>query len=350
MMCKTAALRGATFAVALIAMPTMAHASDACAPDAIVTSADVRVSDGLRYTLETFFNVSDVVATRQTRPNGEINVMALEGPTIWTSGSAEQGGDMERTLTLGHQFHALLLHFDDLVTNARTAEVSYRNQARNARVGDWPYGQGEAQLIMNRGNTRPDALRMVFPALDTTIEVTFSNWRRVNGTSLPYRLNIDDGRRTFDYRFTRVETAPTMPNWFYDTIAAPEIDAVQIHRVHRQALAAHCLGDARMLAQLSAPQTIGVNRGAVGTLTQAQTQTQFTGVFGRLDYAAYNDTVWPIIEVSGSGDVAWVAARVQAIGTERQSGQPFDAQWAWLMVLRKIDGAWRSAAISSSTP
>jgi ketosteroid isomerase-like protein len=338
---------GAVLAAALLATPA-AHASDACDPAAIVTSADVRVSDGARYTLETFFNVSDIMATRQTRPNGEVNVMALEGPTIWTSGATQQGGDLERTLTLGHQFHALLLNFDGLVGNARTADVSYRGATRIARVGDWPYGQGEVQLIMNRANTRPDALMMMFPGMGARIEIAFSNWRRVNGTSLPHRLSINDGSRTFDYRFTRIQTAPVSPNWFFNTLAAPEIDAVQVHRVHRRALAAHCLGDAAALAQLTAPESIDIARGEVTTFTQAETQTRFSGVFERLNYTAYNDTAWPIIEVAESGDVAWLAAQVQAVGTERQSGEAFGARWAWLMLFRKIDGAWRSTGVGAS--
>jgi ketosteroid isomerase-like protein len=338
---------GALALAALAMTPSEAHASDACSPMAIVTSADVRVSDGVRYTLETFFNAIDVAATRQTRPNGEINVMAIEGPTAWTSGATELGGDMERTLTLGHQFHALLLHFDDLVRNPRDANVTFRNEARRARVGDWAYGDGEAQLVFNAAGTRPEALIFSFPGA-APIEMVFSNWRRAGGVQLPHRLAIDDGRRQFDYRFTRIALEAHSANWLFDTLAAPDIDAVQIHRLHRRALAAHCEGDAAALAALTAPDSIDISRGAINAVTPAGMQTRFASVFEQLDYTGYSDSAWPIIEVADSGDVAWLAARVQAMGVERTSGSAFDNHWSWVMVLRKVDGAWRSSGIAAT--
>lgn len=344
-----AAWRGVSavlFAAALL-VPLDAEASDTCSPAAIVTSAEVRVSDGLRYRMESFFNAADIAATRQTRPNGEINLLAIEGPTAWSSGSAENGGDMERTLTLGHQFHALLLHFDDLVRDPRNAEIAYRAGVRHARVGEWLYGEGAAQLIFNRAGNRAEALILSFPGRPP-IEITFSNWRHISGTPLPHRLHIDDGQRQFDYRFTRIDISDRTPNWLFDAIAAPAIDEVQIHRLHRRALAAHCNGDAAALAALTAPDGIEISRGAIHTVTPETTQTRFTSVFERLDYTAYSDIDWPIIEVAESGDMAWLAARVQAAGVQRQSGETFDDTWSWVMLLRKIDGAWRSAGVAAS--
>ena len=75
---------------------------------------------------------------------------------------------------------------------------------------------------------------------------------------------------------------------------------------------------------------------------------RFTAVFDRLDYREYHDLRLPVVEVSESGDLGWIAVEVRAIGTDRESGDAFDNQWAWLMAVRKIDGRWLHAGNASN--
>jgi hypothetical protein len=113
-------------------------------------------------------------------------------------------------------------------------------------------------------------------------------------------------------------------------------------------LAAHCLGDAEMMANLSLPETVIANRGVVSRVTRETTSTRFKGAFERFDYTAYTDILPPAITVSESGDLGWAAVNVIAKGTDRVSGEPFEDQWAWIMMMQKIDGRWLHAGNASN--
>lgn len=161
-------------------------------------------------------------------------------------------------------------------------------------------------------------------------------------------MRIDDGSQTFDYRFTNVEVGKRTPLWFFEAVAAPAIDEVQIWRLHRQLLAAHCLGDAELVADLSASESVIASRGELFAETRANIRKQFAALFGRLDYTAYHDLVPPVIEVAESGDVGWIAVNAGAVGHSLDTGEPFDDRWAWVMMVRKRHNRWLHAGNTSN--
>jgi hypothetical protein len=177
---------------------------------AIATRADVRVDDGRTYVIESYYAAIDDAAVRQTRPNGEINISAINGDHAWTSGSDQDGGDMLRTVVLGHQFHALLLHFDGILSNVREQEVVYNGRTHRARDGAWPFGEGAARLLI--ADERPVGMVFNFAGVPE-ITVMLDDWRVANGTSLPHHLTIDDGTRSFDYSYTEIAPAAQRPAW-----------------------------------------------------------------------------------------------------------------------------------------
>jgi ketosteroid isomerase-like protein len=178
------------------------------------------------------------------------------------------------------------------------------------------------------------------------IVASFLDWREADDGMLPYHVRVDDGERIFDYRYTRISIAPESPLWFFDAVPAPSIDQLQIYRLHRKLLAAHCTGDAGMIAALSAPTIYSVNRGRMDTATNAELETRFSSLFDALEYSEYHDLSDPVIEVSG--DVGWIAVNTRATGTEKNSGRTFDDQWAWIMTARKVDGHWLHTANASN--
>jgi hypothetical protein len=187
-------------AIALLA--TGCSMADTPAPVmAIVTTADVSVSNGRRYVIDTYYAATDDAAVRQTRPNGEINISVVEGERAWTNGSDEDGGDMLRTIVLGHQFHALLMNFDSIAANV--------HDEGSARVGDWPYG---GTLRMTRSGARAEGFVFNFAGAPE-IRVTFSEWGIVNGVDTPFHMRIEDGSDTYEYAFTRVERTGSRPDW-----------------------------------------------------------------------------------------------------------------------------------------
>jgi ketosteroid isomerase-like protein len=102
------------------------------------------------------------------------------------------------------------------------------------------------------------------------------------------------------------------------------------------------------MAELSAAETVVANRGELMTVSRSDMLKRFSAAFERFDYQEYIDIRNPVIEISESGDAGWIAANVRARGHDRVSARPFDDQWAWVMMVRKTDGAWLHAGNASS--
>jgi ketosteroid isomerase-like protein len=323
------------------------RASDACSNRAIVTTADVTVSDGTAFRTESFFHARDETAIRHIRDSDQI--VAIEGPLSWVrvNEKSQLGAGFHKLFALGHQYHAFLLHFDELSDNLReTKRVIFGGNVHRARSGDYPYG-GTVHLIEGTESSHPVGLVFEFPE-SAAIQVTFSDWRKAGATELPFRAEIDDGERTFDYRYSNIEISPGSPLWFHETVSAPTLDQIQVYRLHRKLLAAHCLGDAEMLSKLSAEEIVSASKGELVRAPNDSIRERFTALFERLDYSEYHDIEMPIIEIAESSDLGWIGANVRAVGSNRDTGELFDNQWAWFMIVRKVDGHWLHAGNASN--
>ena len=317
-----------------------AWSTDACSTRAIVTAADVVVSDGSDFKTESYFHSGDSAAIKHINDHERVTV--VEGPLGWirTDRATNPGTDFHKGFALGHQVHAFLLHFEDIVSNVRGSEqVQFHDIVHRAISGDLPYGGGTAHLIGGADEERPAGL--LFETADAApISMTFLDWKELDGTMLPFHVRIDDGERVFDYHYTNIELKPKSPLWFFEAAGSPDLDEVQIYRVHRKLLAAHCLGDAKLMAALSASEITLASRGEIVQASNDAMQERFTSLFERLDYTEYHDIAQPIIETSPNSDLGWAWVNVRAVGSEKPSGEPFAAQWAWVMLLKKIDGEW----------
>lgn len=332
----------------LIAMHAqVAWSTDACSTRAVTSTADVTVSDGSSFRTESFFHSRDASAIRHVRDSER--VIAVEGPLGWTSedGSVELGTNFHKLFSLGHQFHALLLYFEEIATNVRrNNEIEFGDGVHGGMSGDYPYG-GVVHLIDSNKGSRPAGLLFEFPETPK-IAVTFDDWRENNGHILPYELQIDDGERIFNYHYSAIDIAPRSPLWFFGAIDAPAIDQVQVYRLHRRLLAAHCLGDADLMSELSAPEIVTASRGELQLTTNHSMRDRFTDLFQRSDYVEYHDIATPVIETSVASDLGWIGVNVRAVGSDKVTGASFDDQWAWLMIVKKIDNVWVHAGNASN--
>ena len=322
-----------------------ALASDACSSLAITSTADVTVSDGSGFRTESYYRSKDGAAIRHL--DDRDRMVAVEGPVGWASDGekAAAGSDFYKLFALGHQYHALLLEFDNIAANVREdTQVEFSGDMRAATSGDYPYG-GTVHLVRGEDASRPAGLRFDFPD-DKVINASFLDWRETDDRVVPHHVRVDDGERTFDYRYTSIDISRASPLWFFEAVPAPPIDELQIHRLHRKMLAAHCIGDAGMMAALSAPSVYSINRGRLDTATNEELEARFSSLFDALDYTEYHDLSAPVIEVSG--EVGWIAVNTRAIGAEKNSGRTFDDQWAWIMTVRKVDGRWLHTANASN--
>lgn len=322
-----------------------AGATDACSTTAIVTAAEVTVSDGGSFRTQSYFQSGEAAAIRHI--DSSERVVAVEGPFSWAGSDREAtlGGTALSSFALGHQFHAFLWFFDELVEDLETdIDVPWSGSMSKGRRGQHPYG-GSATLI---DADDEEQVLLLENADYGRIVIRYDDWREENGKRVPFLISIDDGARLFDYRFSSVEFSDRDPLWFFDAVISPSIDEIDVFRLHRKLLAAHCLGDAALMAQLSAPSTTIVSRGELHTVSRDQVQQQFAALFERIDYTAYLDLAPPFVEISKAGDLGWIAVNVRARGKSIESGQPFDDQWAWIMMVRKIDEEWRHAGNASS--
>ncbi len=329
----------------MLAVP-LVHGSDACSTRAIVAAAEVDVSDGGSFRVESYYHTKDNMAVRHVYPSSLVRTSAIEGPLTWsaTDDRASLADKDTALFALGHQFHALLVDFNRLVPDAAGTVVPFEGKNEPARQGRFPYG-GSIALI--GGGDRPTGMLLRLPE-GPDIRVRFSDWRQFDGLALPYDLVVDDGERTFAYRYSYVDPSPRPPTWMFDELEAPALDAVRLYRLHRRLLAAHCLGDAAMLATLSSPTVLVASDGRLASATKLDMQRGFEQLFERLDYARYEDVKPPAIEVSTAGDLAWIAVEVRARGTVRASGIAFDDRWAWIMLARKEAGDWVHAGNASN--
>ena len=327
--------------------PNISWSSDACSTRAITAAAEVNVSDGSIFKIETYFQSRDISAIRHIRDPEQLIV--VEGPQSWIQlgDDFNTGTQFHKLFALGHQFHAFVIHFEEVTSNVRLLDdVLFGGEARRAKSGDYPYG-GVVHLIQSADEMRPVGLLFKFPE-NTVISVKFDDWRNVGKVSLPYHLQIDDGQRVFDYHYSEIKVIPQSPLWFFDAVPAPPIDKVQVYRLHRKLLAAHCLGDADMVADLSAPEILTASRGKLTQITNEALNERFSALFQSLDYAAYHDLVMPTIDLSEDAKLGWIGANVQAEGSEIKTGTSFSDQWAWIMMVKKIDDVWLHAGNASN--
>lgn len=329
------------------AHPTTSWSSNACSTRAITAAADVEVSDGSAFQIETWFHSRDASAIRHIREPQQLIV--VEGPQSWTQlgDDSGTGTDFHKLFALGHQFHAFVLHFEEVVSNVRRhEEILFDDEVRQATSGDYPYG-GVVHLIQGADESRPLGLLFEFPE-NVVVSVRLDDWRDVGRLALPFHLQVDDGQRVFDYYYSEIDVEPQSPLWFFDAVPAPPIDEVQVYRLHRKLLAAHCLGNADMMADLSAPEVLTASRGKLNQITNDAIRERFTALFQSVDYAAYHDLVVPTIDLSEDATIGWIGANVQAEGQATETGTLFSHQWAWVMMVKKIDDVWLHAGNASN--
>ncbi len=322
-------------------------ASDACSGVSIHTRADVQVSDGTSFATESLYQGPGNTVIRHVAD--QIRTTAVEGPFGWvaTGADASLGGDFHKHFALGHQVHAMWLHFDDIAEGFSESDaIPFAGEMQSGLSGGFPYG-GQLHLVAGTSEERPRGLVLTTPD-GIAIEMSFEDWRRSDSTELPYLVRIDDGERVFDYRYSSIDTQVKDPRWMYDAVPDPDIDVVRIYRVHRRQLAAHCAGDAAAIAGSSLDSTIVASRGELFRSGREEMQNRFEALFERVDYREYHDLVDPVVSVAASGDIGWIAVNVRAVGVVRATGEAFDDRWAWVMMMQKVDDRWLHAGNASN--
>lgn len=336
-----------TTAAIVLPIATNASADNACATPTISTSADVTTSKGAAYKVDSYYRNPMEIAVRFA--SDETSLLVIEGPLAWTqTGDDLTAADDEgRRFITGHQFHALGLLFDDVIANAQPVRnVEFNGARHDGRSGAYPDG-GTATLLEDENN-RPLGLILDLP--DTSeITVSYGDWRQTEeDRSVPFSATVTHEGVVYTYQYTDFSFGTGDAVAFHQAYPAPDIDAAHIYRLHRALLAAHCRGDAEMMASLTAPEAFMANRGDITSVSPDDMKARFSSVFSRVNYRAYTDLKSPQIEVAESGDLGWALVSVQAEGEVIDTGEPFSDQWAWALLAKKLDGVWLNAGNASN--
>lgn len=325
---------------ASVLFPTVVFANNACLAPAFTTAADVTTSDGDAYEVRTTYRNTKELAVEFIRDGN--TTFAVEGGLVWARNGENENnaGDGELRFALGHQYHAIILRFDEIMRDVIDVDViPFGDRKLPGRTGKYPTG-GEVSLVDGDIIGRPAGLFMVLPGT-TPITVRFNDWREIQGdTNLPHKILIEHEGVLYTYQYTRIDIEDLDAIDFHERYAAPNLDAVQIHRLHRALLTAHCRGDAAMMAHLTTPEATIANRGAIIETTREAMETQFEELFSNLNYLGYHDLKDPMIKVSTSGDLGWAIVNVRAEAQTIDTTDEFSQDWAWVMLAKKQDGIW----------
>ena len=174
-----------------IAAPSNVLASDACSTTAIRAAASVSVSDGSAFDIEALYHTPDHSSIRHDYSDRPDQVVAVEGPAAWITAGDEtaQGSEFHKLFALGHQYHAFLTEFGEILGNVReSTAIEFDGRPHAATTGDYPYG-GVVHRIQGGTPARP--LGLVFDFGESgRIEAKFSDWREVDDLDLPFLATI----------------------------------------------------------------------------------------------------------------------------------------------------------------
>lgn len=303
----------------------------------IRAKADVTVSDGKKYVAESFYLDPQRSAFQIRYPERTVT-QAVEGRYFWTfDGKAEKEGTAQtEAIVLGHQFHAQILFFDQI----------HRGNLNSKEQGTLSIATAEDRSATWSMIHDSGLLRTMLIEIDggPKITIRFSDLKSVDGILLPNTITIDDGERTFEYRYTSIE----FNNGALADYRAPEAvltDEQKLLRLHRIVMDDHFFGDASgMKSNNRAPFTV-VSEGEVYTMTDAESDAGFDRIMGSRDYTVYDDLIRPVVKISADGSMAWVIVKVYAKGVrfdkDGKPTGPLEFTSAWIELYEKKEGKWK---------
>jgi hypothetical protein len=172
----------------------------------------------------------------------EVNDIVAEGPFAWLRQGERTGvgKDADKRFALGHQYHAMLLHFDEMMASAAPdGNIEFMDSIRTGRSGGYPNG-GSASLVEGEQPDQPFGLLLLLPE-ESPIEVTFGDWRLAEaGQVLPYRVEISHRDVVFTYEYQSIELAQADALDFHERYPSPEIEEVDLYRMKVAEAATRC--------------------------------------------------------------------------------------------------------------
>ncbi|MES2986404.1 MAG: hypothetical protein V4808_00725 [Pseudomonadota bacterium] len=176
-------------------------------PLSVRTEAKVEVSNGRSWGATTRYAGPSDAEYVQHRPEGDSRyTIASDG--IWlTSPKGREPLDADLGLwILGHNFHAQILDFAAMNAGATRhpfVEPGCDCEELRGKRAAPAMGIEYYSLIFERVGGR--ARKLVIQRKDAVPVVSlYSDWRPVGGRSLPFAVDVDDGKDRYAFRFTSI--------------------------------------------------------------------------------------------------------------------------------------------------
>ncbi|REJ77252.1 MAG: hypothetical protein DWQ47_12720 [Acidobacteria bacterium] len=301
----------------------------------IRSTANVTVSDGKEYLAESFYVDPQRSIFRIKYPDRTLT-QGVEGKYFWSFDGKEEkeGTPQTETIVLGHQFHAQILFFDQIHRGSIVTEEQspLSISVADDRAAKW-------SMVHDSG-----VLRTMIIEIEggPTVVNRFSDFRRIDGVLLPHAISIDDGERTFTYKFTSIE----FNKGSLGDYRAPEAvltDEQKLLRYHRIVMDDHFFENVDGMKSINSDMIV-VSRGEVSRMSEAESDAGFDRIVKGKDHYIYDDLIRPIVKISEDGTLGWVIVRVYAKGTyldeEGEPTEPLEFTSAWIEMYEKIKGRW----------
>jgi hypothetical protein len=132
-----------------------------------------------------------------------------------------------------------------------------------------------------------------------------------------------------------------------------EHEEMAIRELLKQEQRAHLEKDTELFVSEFAPDMIGINKGKASVLTTEEHLERFGQYFSNVDFIAWEDTAEPLIRFSDDATLAYAILQKQVILTQKDdvTSKPDTTNFAWISVLRKMDGQWKiECNVSTNQP
>lgn len=308
----------------------------------ISSQAEVTVSDGLTYKVNTVFHDNQRAIFQRVYKDRTV-VQGVAGKYIWEfDGSVEsEVSNFIGGLVLGHQFHAQILFFDKLHPSFE-APKNVKFKGKNCLVitsknenQNFKFYFEETQYPLGFEIIRENEKNIIFE---------FNDWRTVADIRLPFQVLIDDGERKFNYSY---QTISFNEGSILD-FKAPESVLTEEQKLlnhHRIIMDGHYFGQTNEMKKQQSETMIMVSEGEIYHIPGNQPDAMIDRIMSNRDYTTYDDLVRPIVQISGDGQLGWVIAQVSAKGIRfDEDGNPkgpLEFVCTWIELYEKVDGQWR---------
>jgi hypothetical protein len=270
-----------------------------------------------------------------------------------SEGRAKEHAPGVRQFVRSHEFHFEIMEVLERFSGHRMGKTAnLRDQACTTVLMEDHAGQNASLCISNE--TRLPVMLEVNPeGAAGPVRVWFENWQWHDDLRYFHAFDLTEGPdRSFRYDYDSIRpNGASALRFVSPPDPAQRADHNALLSVLEQGRQAHLETDAALLAGDLADQLISVSNGGIYHQTRAEVQAFFTRVFEGANYQIWEDTEPPQIRISGDGNNAWVARRVQVRRSSPASdGTLLESDFvsAYTSTYEKFDGAWKMTSVTST--